>query len=162
MHKVVKRHTIAMPGTSFPKQQLVCFSPSWLCRRYGHNEIDEPMFTQPNMYKVVKTHPNPLDVYSKKLLGQKIVTPEEVPAADGPGAGTACLPSAVCIPAPMRTPASMGLGSLSEDGSLGFCVLGSKHHHACNPLCSLFVQSCDGRSNLQARVTLTSFCKCIL
>ena len=36
------------------------------------------MFTQPNMYKVVKTHPNPLDVYSKKLLGQKIVTPEEV------------------------------------------------------------------------------------
>ena len=39
-----------------------------ICRRFGHNEIDEPMFTQPTMYSIIKKHPNVLDIYGKKLV----------------------------------------------------------------------------------------------
>jgi len=39
-----------------------------LCyRKYGHNEGDEPRFTQPLLYKIIATHPNPKDIYVKKL-----------------------------------------------------------------------------------------------
>ncbi|TZF81863.1 2-oxoglutarate dehydrogenase E1 component [Pedobacter sp. BS3] len=42
-----------------------------LCyRRYGHNESDEPKFTQPLLYKIIEKHPNPREVYNKKLLEQ--------------------------------------------------------------------------------------------
>ncbi|XP_025419010.1 2-oxoglutarate dehydrogenase, mitochondrial isoform X5 [Sipha flava] len=47
-------------------------------RRYGHNEIDEPMFTQPIMYKVIKNTPPVLDKYAEKLIEEKVVTKEEV------------------------------------------------------------------------------------
>lgn len=47
-------------------------------RRYGHNEIDEPMFTQPIMYKVIKQTPPVLDKYADKLIEEKVVTKEEV------------------------------------------------------------------------------------
>jgi 2-oxoglutarate dehydrogenase E1 component len=37
-----------------------------LCyRRYGHNEADEPKFTQPVLYKAIDAHPNPREVYRK-------------------------------------------------------------------------------------------------
>ena len=49
-------------------------------RRFGHNEIDEPMFTQPIMYSIIKKHPNVLDIYSNKLIGEGVVTKEEVQA----------------------------------------------------------------------------------
>ncbi|RFZ85918.1 2-oxoglutarate dehydrogenase E1 component [Mucilaginibacter terrenus] len=40
-----------------------------LCyRRYGHNESDEPKFTQPVLYKAIEAHPNPLLIYNKKLI----------------------------------------------------------------------------------------------
>ena len=40
-----------------------------LCyRRYGHNEADEPKFTQPVLYKAIEAHPNPLQIYNKKLI----------------------------------------------------------------------------------------------
>ncbi|HEY8928887.1 MAG TPA: 2-oxoglutarate dehydrogenase E1 component [Mucilaginibacter sp.] len=39
-----------------------------LCyRRYGHNEADEPKFTQPLLYKAIEAHPNPLEIYKIKL-----------------------------------------------------------------------------------------------
>lgn len=39
-----------------------------LCyRKYGHNEGDEPRFTQPVLYKAIAAHPNPKDIYVKKL-----------------------------------------------------------------------------------------------
>ena len=47
-------------------------------RRHGHNEIDEPMFTQPIMYSIIKKHKNVLDVYSEKLINEGVVTKEEV------------------------------------------------------------------------------------
>ena len=43
-------------------------------RRHGHNEIDEPMFTQPLMYKIIKKKPDVLQVYTKKLLDEKRIT----------------------------------------------------------------------------------------
>merc|ERR1711963_183232 len=49
-------------------------------RRFGHNEIDEPMFTQPTMYTIIKKHPNVLDIYGKKLIDTGVVTKEEVDA----------------------------------------------------------------------------------
>ena len=47
-------------------------------RRHGHNETDEPMFTQPIMYQIVKKHDNLLDIYSQQLQTEGIVTKEEV------------------------------------------------------------------------------------
>ena len=45
-----------------------------LCyRRYGHNESDEPKFTQPLLYKIIEKHPNPREIYNKKLLEQGTV-----------------------------------------------------------------------------------------
>ncbi|WDF69860.1 2-oxoglutarate dehydrogenase E1 component [Sphingobacterium oryzagri] len=39
-------------------------------RRYGHNEADEPKFTQPSLYKLIEKHPNTLALYVKKLVDQ--------------------------------------------------------------------------------------------
>jgi 2-oxoglutarate dehydrogenase E1 component len=40
-----------------------------LCyRRHGHNESDEPKFTQPKLYNIIAKHPNPREVYVKKLI----------------------------------------------------------------------------------------------
>merc|ERR1711981_279440 len=47
-------------------------------RKHGHNEIDEPMFTQPIMYAVVKKHKDVMQLYSKKLQDEGTVTKEEV------------------------------------------------------------------------------------
>jgi len=41
---------------------LLCY------RKYGHNEGDEPKFTQPLLYKAIAAHPNPRDIYKKKLI----------------------------------------------------------------------------------------------
>ena len=41
---------------------MVCY------RRHGHNESDEPKFTQPTLYNIINTHPNPREVYNKKLI----------------------------------------------------------------------------------------------
>ena len=47
-------------------------------RRFGHNEGDEPSFTQPVMYKAIRQHPTTLDTYSKQLIGEGVVTEGEV------------------------------------------------------------------------------------
>src|SRR4029079_2402460 len=36
-------------------------------RKYGHNEGDEPRFTQPLLYKAIAEHPNPREIYNEKL-----------------------------------------------------------------------------------------------
>ncbi|MDJ1157362.1 2-oxoglutarate dehydrogenase E1 component [Chelatococcus sp. SYSU_G07232] len=47
-------------------------------RRFGHNEGDEPAFTQPLMYKKIRQHPSTLDLYTKKLVAEGVVTEAEV------------------------------------------------------------------------------------
>ncbi|RYE57932.1 MAG: 2-oxoglutarate dehydrogenase E1 component [Sphingobacteriales bacterium] len=42
-----------------------------LCyRRFGHNEADEPKFTQPILYKSIEKHANPRDIYIQQLIGE--------------------------------------------------------------------------------------------
>src|SRR5437667_2690450 len=47
-------------------------------RRHGHNEGDEPAFTQPLMYKKIAEHPTSLEIYAKKLVADGVVTKGEV------------------------------------------------------------------------------------
>lgn len=47
-------------------------------RRNGHNEIDEPMFTQPLMYQRIKQIKPALDIYSSRLIQEGVVNAEEV------------------------------------------------------------------------------------
>lgn len=45
-----------------------------LCyRRYGHNESDEPKFTQPKLYNMIAKHPNPREIYTRRLIERKDV-----------------------------------------------------------------------------------------
>ena len=47
-------------------------------RRFGHNEGDEPAFTQPLMYRNIRSHPTTLELYGAKLVGEGVVTAGEV------------------------------------------------------------------------------------
>jgi 2-oxoglutarate dehydrogenase E1 component len=42
-------------------------------RKYGHNEGDEPRFTQPKLYKAISRHPNPCDIYAMKLIEEGLI-----------------------------------------------------------------------------------------
>ncbi len=50
-------------------------------RRHGHNEGDEPAFTQPVMYKKIAAHASTLEIYAKRLIGDGIITEGEVEKA---------------------------------------------------------------------------------
>jgi 2-oxoglutarate dehydrogenase E1 component len=47
-------------------------------RKYGHNEGDEPRFTQPILYKIIENHPDPATIYIEKLLLQELVEKEKI------------------------------------------------------------------------------------
>ncbi|MFJ1474472.1 2-oxoglutarate dehydrogenase E1 component [Capnocytophaga cynodegmi] len=47
-------------------------------RKYGHNEGDEPRFTQPVLYKTIGKHENPRNIYAKRLIEENIVTSDYV------------------------------------------------------------------------------------
>jgi 2-oxoglutarate dehydrogenase E1 component len=49
-------------------------------RRFGHNENDEPAFTQPLMYRAIKDHPSTLDIYAKKLVAEETLAQADVKA----------------------------------------------------------------------------------
>jgi 2-oxoglutarate dehydrogenase E1 component len=51
-------------------------------RRHGHNEADQPAFTQPLMYKVIAGHPTARQVLGARLVRERLVTEDEVGAAD--------------------------------------------------------------------------------
>jgi len=46
---------------------LLCY------RKYGHNEGDEPRFTQPKLYELISKHPNPREIYKQKLMNEGVV-----------------------------------------------------------------------------------------
>ena len=50
---------------------MICY------RRFGHNEGDEPSFTQPVMYKKIKKHPTTLNVYADKLIKEETISQNE-------------------------------------------------------------------------------------
>ena len=47
-------------------------------RKYGHNEGDEPRFTQPKLYKAISTHDNTRDIYAEKLISQGVIDEDYV------------------------------------------------------------------------------------
>ena len=47
-------------------------------RKYGHNEGDEPRFTQPQLYKAIAKHQNPRDIYAAQLITQNIITQADI------------------------------------------------------------------------------------
>ncbi|MDR4936700.1 2-oxoglutarate dehydrogenase E1 component [Rossellomorea marisflavi] len=51
-------------------------------RRFGHNEMDEPMVTNPLMYKIIHKHPNVKELFAEKLLSEGIVNKDEIAAMD--------------------------------------------------------------------------------
>ncbi len=49
-------------------------------RRFGHNEADEPAYTQPEMYTKIREHPTPPQIYARQLIDEGVVTQNEVDA----------------------------------------------------------------------------------
>jgi 2-oxoglutarate dehydrogenase E1 component len=47
-------------------------------RKYGHNEGDEPRFTQPKLYKLIAKHPNPKNIYASSLIEHSLISEEEI------------------------------------------------------------------------------------
>jgi len=50
---------------------MICY------RRFGHNEGDEPSFTQPLMYKKIRSHPSTLNIYGKNLIDNNSITEDQ-------------------------------------------------------------------------------------
>ena len=53
----------------------------WCYRRFGHNEGDEPSFTQPLMYAAIKKHPPISEIYGKRLIAEGVVDQAWIDAA---------------------------------------------------------------------------------
>jgi 2-oxoglutarate dehydrogenase E1 component len=51
---------------------MICY------RRHGHNEGDEPMFTQPRMYKTIQVHPTTLNIYAQKLIREGVLDEKDI------------------------------------------------------------------------------------
>jgi 2-oxoglutarate dehydrogenase E1 component len=51
-------------------------------RRHGHNEADQPAFTQPLMYKIIGEHPTAREVWGARLVRERVVTEDEVTGTD--------------------------------------------------------------------------------
>jgi 2-oxoglutarate dehydrogenase E1 component len=52
----------------------------WCYRRHGHNEGDEPSFTQPLMYRTIAQHPTTRQIYTKRLVDEGVVSEQEAQA----------------------------------------------------------------------------------
>lgn len=56
---------------------MVCF------RLYGHNESDEPAFTQPLMYKAIRSHTSTLEIYAGRLIAEGLLTHDALEGMKG-------------------------------------------------------------------------------
>ena len=56
---------------------MVCY------RRHGHNESDEPKFTQPQLYNIISKHPNPREMYNNQLIDRRDIDAELAKTMDG-------------------------------------------------------------------------------
>jgi 2-oxoglutarate dehydrogenase E1 component len=70
-------YTITLAMEFRQKFQTDVFIDILCYRKYGHNEGDEPRFTQPNLYKAIEKHPNPREIYAEKLAKLGIMSQEE-------------------------------------------------------------------------------------
>ena len=61
--------------TKFRKDVVI---DMWCYRRFGHNEGDEPAFTQPKMYRTIAIHPTVREIYANQLIAEGVITPEQV------------------------------------------------------------------------------------
>ena len=52
----------------------------WSYRRFGHNEGDEPAFTQPKMYRAISTHPSTREIYARQLVEEGLIQDVDVAA----------------------------------------------------------------------------------
>jgi len=64
------------------RQQFKCdvFIDMWCYRKYGHNETDEPEFTQPEMYREIKSHKSARQIYADQLIADNTATAAELDA----------------------------------------------------------------------------------
>ena len=64
----------AKVGTEFRQKFNKPFVIDMICyRRFGHNEGDEPLFTQPLMYKKIKSHTSTMKIYANKLISEGVI-----------------------------------------------------------------------------------------
>jgi 2-oxoglutarate dehydrogenase E1 component len=77
---VVRVAVLAMEYRQTFKRDVVI--DMWCYRRYGHNEGDEPSFTQPRMYRAIKAHPHVTWLYRERLLDRGELSAEEVAAIE--------------------------------------------------------------------------------
>jgi 2-oxoglutarate dehydrogenase E1 component len=56
-------------------------------RRHGHNETDEPAFTQPTLYKKIRSHPSPREVWGSRLVSEGLLSADDVKNLDNEIAG---------------------------------------------------------------------------
>lgn len=59
------------------------FVIDYVCwRKYGHNEVDEPMFTQPNMYKLIKSKKDSVELFKERLLNKNVLSQDQINALE--------------------------------------------------------------------------------
>src|SRR5918995_914825 len=64
----------AKVATEFRQKFQVPVVVDMFCyRRHGHNEGDEPAFTQPLMYRLIRQHPSTLEIYAQKLIAENVI-----------------------------------------------------------------------------------------
>ncbi len=70
---------VAKIATEFRQQFEIDVVVDMFCyRRHGHNEGDEPAFTQPLMYRTIAQHPTTMQIYAKKLIEEGVATEDQV------------------------------------------------------------------------------------
>ena len=92
-------------------------------RRWGHNEGDEPAFTQPQMYEIIRTHPTVRELYARSLEQDGVVSPEE---------SEAMVKEAFAILEQAKSAADSGIGFSDQEDS--HSDHGNGYHHLENVL----------------------------